>query len=86
MPDDTNKTVKMGDGALQADTVVTPPRDGGGIVPAPGTTIGGFRIERLIGEGAMGEVYLARQLSMDRTIALKILPSRFNAERSFSSQ
>lgn len=40
----------------------------------PGTTVGGFRIERLLGKGGMGEVYLARQLSMDRDVALKILP------------
>ncbi len=39
----------------------------------PGVTLGGFRIERLIGAGGMGEVYLARQLSMDRPVALKIL-------------
>ncbi|MBM4153589.1 MAG: hypothetical protein FJ221_00960 [Lentisphaerae bacterium] len=39
----------------------------------PGVTLGGFRIERLVGAGGMGEVYLARQLSMDRPVALKIL-------------
>ncbi len=39
----------------------------------PGTTIGGFRIVRLLGRGGMGEVYLARQLSMERPVALKIL-------------
>jgi len=41
----------------------------------PGTTVGGFRIKRLLGKGGMGEVYLARQLSMDRDVALKILPT-----------
>jgi hypothetical protein len=39
----------------------------------PGATLGGFRVERLIGEGGMGQVYLARQLSMDRDVALKVL-------------
>lgn len=39
----------------------------------PGTTIGGFRIIRLLGRGGMAEVYLAKQLSMDRPVALKIL-------------
>lgn len=39
----------------------------------PGVTVGGFKIERLIGTGGMGEVYLARQLSMDRMVALKIM-------------
>ncbi|MDZ4199088.1 MAG: hypothetical protein U1E27_07375, partial [Kiritimatiellia bacterium] len=49
--------------------------------PGPGTTIGGFRIERLIGIGGMGEVYLARQLSMDRDVALKILPTRLLSQK-----
>lgn len=39
----------------------------------PGTTLGGFRIVRLLGRGGMAEVYLARQLSMDRAVAVKIL-------------
>ena len=39
----------------------------------PGSILGGFRIERLIGEGGMGQVYLARQLSMDRDVAVKVL-------------
>jgi serine/threonine protein kinase len=40
----------------------------------PGTTLGHFAIERKIGSGGMGEVFLARQLSMDRLVALKVLP------------
>lgn len=39
-----------------------------------GVTIGGFHVERQLGVGGMGEVYLATQLSMDREVALKILP------------
>jgi hypothetical protein len=38
-----------------------------------GTTIGGFKLVKLIGRGGMGEVYLARQLSLDRMVALKLL-------------
>ncbi|NOY80694.1 MAG: protein kinase, partial [Kiritimatiellaeota bacterium] len=48
------------------------------LVPAPairpGTTIGGFYIERKLGAGAMGEVYLATQLTIEREVALKVLP------------
>ena len=43
----------------------------------PGVTVGGFEIERRIGRGAMGEVFLARQVSMDRNVALKILLPQF---------
>ena len=46
----------------------------------PGVTIGGFRIERLLGVGGMGQVYLARQLSLDREIALKILPAQMSLQ------
>ena len=43
----------------------------------PGITVGGFEIRELLGEGGMGTVYLARQLSMERDVALKILPPQF---------
>ena len=36
--------------------------------------IGGFKIEKHLGHGAMGCVYLATQMSMDRKVALKVLP------------
>jgi eukaryotic-like serine/threonine-protein kinase len=47
-----------------------------GTLPA-GTTIHGYVIERLLGRGGMGNVYLATQTSLDRQVALKILhPNR----------
>ena len=56
-----------------------PPRDSKlvkALVPpllAPGQVVAGYQIQRLVGKGGMGEVYQARQLSMDREVALKIL-------------
>ncbi len=38
-----------------------------------GTTIGDFQVERLLGRGGMGEVYLATQVSLNRPVALKVL-------------
>lgn len=40
----------------------------------PGTTLGNFAIQSKIGSGGMGDVFLARQISMDRLVALKVLP------------
>ena len=39
-----------------------------------GTIVGRYEIRSLIGAGGMGEVYLGRDRSLDRPVALKILP------------
>jgi eukaryotic-like serine/threonine-protein kinase len=38
-----------------------------------GQTLGDFQVERLLGRGGMGEVYLATQISLNRPVALKVL-------------
>ena len=42
---------------------------------APGTKLGRYEIRSQIGAGGMGEVYLAQDTKLDRTVALKILPA-----------
>ena len=57
-----------------------PPSDSGSILPpayAPlREVIGDFEIVAKIGQGGMGSVYRARQVSLDRLIALKLLPAQ----------
>jgi hypothetical protein len=42
-----------------------------------GKTLNGYRIEKLLGAGGMGAVYLAHQIALDRKVAFKILPAKF---------
>src|SRR5678809_247175 len=42
---------------------------------ASGHQLGHFRIERPLGAGGMGEVYLATDLALERPVAIKVLPA-----------
>ncbi len=44
----------------------------------PGTRLGPYEISASIGAGGMGEVYQARDTRLDRTVAVKVLPSHLS--------
>ncbi len=46
-----------------------------------GTKLGRYEIRSQIGEGGMGEVYLAQDTKLDRKVALKILPAEVASHR-----
>jgi len=47
---------------------------------ATGTRLGPYEILAPIGAGGMGEVYKARDTRLERTVAVKILPSHLSAD------
>lgn len=52
-----------------------------------GRTIGGrFAIDALVGEGAMGSVYRARQIILDTTVAVKVLHRPLNGDPAFAAR
>ena len=50
---------------------------------SPGTRLGPYEIQSVIGAGGMGEVYKARDTRLDRTVAIKILPEALAADPQF---
>ncbi|MEM1027070.1 MAG: serine/threonine-protein kinase [Planctomycetota bacterium] len=48
-----------------------------------GQQIPGYQILKKLGAGAMATVYKARQLSLDRIVAIKVLPQKFTNNQDF---
>lgn len=48
-----------------------------------GQKIPGYKVLGKLGEGAMATVFKAKQISLDRTVAIKILPRKFSSNPQF---
>lgn len=47
----------------------------------PGTKLGDYEVQKLLGAGGMGEVYRARDLHLRRDVAIKVLPSFMSSDK-----
>lgn len=47
----------------------------------PGTSLRHFEVERLLGQGGMGSVFVGRDTSLDRKVALKVLDPEVSGEK-----
>jgi serine/threonine protein kinase len=64
------------------------PADGAEVVmtdrdPMLGAIVGHYTIARLVGEGGMGRVYLARQLDLGRQVVVKVMHDKIAADTKF---
>ena len=57
---------------------VSQPNDETNATMNPGMQLGPYRIEALLGRGGMGDVWMARDLRLNRTVAIKTSRSEFN--------
>jgi eukaryotic-like serine/threonine-protein kinase len=53
---------------------------------SPGTRLGPYEVIARIGAGGMGEVYKARDARLDRTVAIKVLPTEIAGDPDLRSR
>ncbi|MCI0614262.1 serine/threonine-protein kinase [bacterium] len=53
---------------------------------SPGTVLGAYEIISIAGSGGMGEVYRARDKRLDRTVAIKVLPSHLSSNSNLKQR
>ena len=53
------------------------------VIPGPGVVVGDFLIEKPLSKGGMGEVFLAKQISLDRPVALKVLQQKHIEDKEY---
>jgi serine/threonine protein kinase len=84
MPDDDPLSQPTERHATRAACGWTPPSVEEAAALFPGYEV--LRLLRLLGRGGMGAVYQARQIELDRLVAIKLLPLEVSADRDFADR
>jgi tetratricopeptide (TPR) repeat protein len=64
----------------QPEPSAPPPESWSGGLPPTGARLGRYVLERLLGKGGMGAVYVGRDLNLDRSVAIKVMLPTFSAD------
>ena len=75
---------ETGHAALPLRPTVAEPGPSGQPEPAPGERLDDFDLLRELGTGSFGRVFLARQRSLDRLVALKVTTDRGHEARTLA--
>src|SRR3954468_12754082 len=57
-----------------------------GVSTMLGASVAGYRVESVAGRGGMGVVYLARQIALDRAVALKLIAPELARDEAFRAR
>ncbi|MGQ0736846.1 MAG: protein kinase domain-containing protein [Acidobacteriota bacterium] len=81
LADDTRAKAFLAEPAAFADVITSDSETIPGIAE-PGLMLSGYRIERLLGRGGMGTVFLAYDTTLHRQVALKVVQAPADGETS----
>ncbi|RPI95982.1 MAG: serine/threonine protein kinase, partial [Chloroflexi bacterium] len=54
--------------------------------PLIGRQLANFRIERLLGQGGMAQVYFGHDVKLQRPVAIKVIDARFRGSTSYAER